>query len=52
MVTPSEAATVAKLSERTLYRLIESGALHFVEDEKDRLMVCRNSVEQFSNETF
>jgi len=47
MVRLAEAAAAASLTERAVCRLIESGLLHFVEDEHGRLFVCRESVEQF-----
>lgn len=42
MITPSIAAALTGLSEREIFRLIESGRLHFTEAE--RIFICRNSL--------
>ena len=42
MITPPIAAALTGLSEREIFRLIESGRLHFTEAE--RIFVCRNSL--------
>jgi excisionase family DNA binding protein len=39
MVTPEQAAQIAGVSTRTIYRWIEAGAVHFIEDG-GRLLVC------------
>jgi hypothetical protein len=44
MATVAGAADVSGLSEMVIYRLIESGALHFAEDESGRVLVCLNSL--------
>ena len=45
MTTPQTAAALFNLSEREIFRLIESGRLHFTEAE--RIFVCRNSLSVF-----
>ena len=46
MLTPQSAAALFNLTEREIFRLIESGRLHFVEAE--RIFVCRNSLTVFN----
>ena len=41
MVPPEAAAVLTGLGEREIFRLIETGDIHFVEAE--RVFVCRNS---------
>lgn len=45
MITPQRAAYLSGLSEREIFRLIESGAVHFTEAE--RVFVCRGSLTVF-----
>ena len=42
MITPQLAAVVSKTSIREIFRLIESGRLHFM--ETDEIRVCLNSL--------
>ena len=42
MITPQIAAALSGLSEREIFRLIESGRLHCLEAE--RIYICRNSL--------
>lgn len=42
LTTPQIAAALVGLSEREIFRLIENGRLHFVENE--RVFVCWNSL--------
>jgi len=42
MATPRAIAILAGVSERTIFRLIEDGKVHFVEDEG--IYVCLNSL--------
>ena len=42
MLTPQLAAAVSKTTIREIFRLIESGRLHFM--ETDEIRVCLNSV--------
>lgn len=44
MMTPDEAAIVGETSTRAIYRLIESGSLHFAELENGLVLVCSNSL--------
>ncbi len=43
LVTPEEAAVLAGVSTRTVYRRVEAGQLHFVETDAGRLLICPNS---------
>jgi hypothetical protein len=40
MVTAEQAATLIGVNTRALYRLAESGVLHFVDTSEGRLLVC------------
>lgn len=40
MLTPEEAARLAGLSSRAIYRLVESGQIHSTETEVGSLFVC------------
>jgi excisionase family DNA binding protein len=42
MITPEEAAVLASVSTRTVYRRVERGQLHFVETDAGRLLICPN----------
>jgi hypothetical protein len=42
MATPQVGAILAELTEREIYRLVETGEIHFV--ETDRVLVCLNSL--------
>lgn len=44
MVAANEAAMFAGLSARELYRLVEEGRLHFVEDRGGMVFVCSESL--------
>jgi hypothetical protein len=44
MLRPEEAAVVAGVGIRAIYRQVEAGALHFIETEVWPLLICRNSV--------
>jgi excisionase family DNA binding protein len=44
MVTPEEAARLAQISKRHLYRLLENGKLHYLEGEGDSLLICLHSL--------
>jgi excisionase family DNA binding protein len=44
MLTPDQAAELAQVSSRTIYRWIETGKLHFTETPKGMLYVCRKSI--------
>jgi excisionase family DNA binding protein len=44
LITPEEAAVLAGVSTRTIYRRVERGQLHFVETDSGRLLICPNSL--------
>ena len=47
MLTPEQAGIVAGLSARAIYRLIETGELHFTETLAGSLFVCCNSLASY-----
>jgi hypothetical protein len=48
MITPDEAALIAQMDTRTLYRQLESGLIHYNETPGG-LLVCANSVTRLTN---
>jgi excisionase family DNA binding protein len=44
MCTPEEAATLARVSTRTIYRWVEAGKVHFTETVGGPLLICLNSL--------
>ena len=44
MVTIDQAATLARLSSREIYREVEAGMLHFIETTEGSVLVCFNSL--------
>ena len=44
MITPEEAAALAQVTTRTIYRRAEAGELHFAETPEDALLICSNSL--------
>jgi hypothetical protein len=44
LVTADEAAALAHISLRAIYRLIEAGKLHFTETSQEPLLICFNSL--------
>ena len=47
LITPEEAAVLARTSTRTIYALVEAGQLHFTETPEGplmKLLVCPNSL--------
>ncbi len=44
MVSVDEAAALAQVTARAIYRRVEASQLHFVETEDGSLMVCINSL--------
>lgn len=42
MATPQVGAILARMTEREIYRLVETGDVHFV--ETDRVLVCLSSL--------
>lgn len=47
MTTPQIAAILTRSTEREIYRLVETGAIHFV--ETDRVLICLKSLTKFKN---
>ena len=48
MATPQVAAILTRLTEREIYRLVETNTVHFV--ETDRVFICLNSLINFKAE--
>jgi hypothetical protein len=46
MVRPAEAAAVAAVGDRTIFRQIESHRLHFTETSQGAVLICLNSLLQ------
>ena len=44
MLTPEQAAQVAGVSTRTIFRWAESGTVHFIEECGHPLVICRDSL--------
>lgn len=44
MLEPVEAARLARVSLRTIYRWVEDGRLHFTETADEGLIICLNSL--------
>lgn len=44
MLTPSQAARIANVSLRTIYRRVEALQVHFVETSEGELLICRESL--------
>ena len=44
MLTPDQAATLANVSSRTIYRRVEAGETHYMETAEGHLLVCANSL--------
>ena len=40
MITPDEAAALCRVSTRTVYRWLESGAIHFAEASEGTVLIC------------
>jgi excisionase family DNA binding protein len=51
MITPHEAAAIAQVSSRTIYRWIEDAKLHFTEELGGVLFVCADSLQVNANWT-
>lgn len=45
MVAANEAAMITRLSAREVYRFVETGRLHFIEDQGGLLYVCSGSLQ-------
>lgn len=48
MATPQFAAILTQTTEREIYRLVETGKIHFV--ETDRILICLNSLTETLSE--
>lgn len=44
MITPDEAAALFEVSTRTIYRWLESGAIHFFETDREGLLICLSTL--------
>lgn len=44
MITPEEAAALANVTTRTIYRWVEAGELHFAETPEGALFICLDSL--------
>ena len=44
MIRPAEAAAVAAVSDRTIFREIEARRLHFSETQAGAILICLNSI--------
>jgi hypothetical protein len=44
MMRPSQAASVTGMSARAIYRLAESGEVHFLETSQGILLICLESL--------
>jgi len=44
MVSADEAAVIARVSPRTIYRWIEAGEIHFEESSEGLMLICPNSL--------
>jgi hypothetical protein len=49
-LTPNEALMLSRHNLREIFRLIEAGKIHFVEDEAGFLFICPISLEQAQKE--
>jgi hypothetical protein len=49
MIKPDQAATLARVSTRTIYRWVETDQLHFIEPLSGRLLICQNSLAAAGN---
>ena len=45
MVTIDQAATLARVNSRDIYREVEAGMLHFMEATEGAVLICLNSLE-------
>lgn len=44
LLTVDEAARIAQVSSRAIYRLVEAGKIHFIETNEALLLICFNSL--------
>lgn len=50
MITSAEAAAVAEVDDRTIFRQIESRRLHFRETQSGAVLICLNSIQTSARE--
>lgn len=50
VATPEGAASLGQINKRTIYRLIEAGAVHFEETPEGALLVCLPSLAEFMSD--
>ena len=48
MILPQEAAKILQTTAREIFRLVESGKVHFLEAESGELFICRKSCQNLS----
>jgi hypothetical protein len=46
MVSPDQAATIANVTSRTIYRWADAEKLHFMETAEGLLMICCTSLQE------
>lgn len=44
LITVDEAAMLAHVGSRAIYRLVEGGKIHFIETNEEMLLICFNSI--------
>ena len=52
MVTPAQAAVIARVSVRDINRRVEAGVVHFLETPEGQLLVCVDSLDSTSEVMF
>jgi predicted site-specific integrase-resolvase len=50
MVTTDEAAILARVSARTIFRWVEAGRVHYTETPEGLLLICPDSLAQTQKE--
>jgi excisionase family DNA binding protein len=48
MITPEQAAALMNVSSRTIYQLIESGGVHFIE-QRGQMLICAESLPAYDS---
>jgi hypothetical protein len=46
MITPEEAAAIARVTVRGIYARVEAGGVHFLETSDGRVVLCADSLSQ------
>jgi hypothetical protein len=44
LLPPEQAATIARATQRTIYRWVEAAAVHFIEEPDGSLLICCDSL--------